>query len=140
MPNINGNNPFDVLIPSFTTIPYAVNGYSYSTTGSLSAQTGSFGIRKDAHLTIQGVTRVDAAGREQTDGWLAKTEVDLWQTNYSSFKNCYMLSKQYICIAPQIASGDWYNFIDNTANPPFATANGSTALGMEWQYDLSTKD
>jgi len=140
---LNGNNYFDVLIPQYTTIPYAVAGFAYSATASTTGQAGVFGIRKDAHLQIQGVTRVDAAGKEQTDGMMVKLELDLWQTDAPSFANMYYLSKQLVQCAPKIAAGDIYNFTDNSSANPFGsatTASGSVLLGMEWNYVLSTKD
>ena len=141
MPIIGGNNYFDVVVPSFSTIPYSVYGHSLS---AGLGQSGTLGIRKDGHLSITPIVRNDAAGKDQTDGYMAKLEVDSWQNDYASFKSVYLLTKQFVNIAPTVQSGDVFNFFENSANPPFAGAsgspNGSRSMACEFAFDSTPKD
>jgi len=140
-------NAFEVSVPIWSSIAYSVVGFPFantSPTATTTAMSGSFGIRKQANIQITPVTTVDAAGKEQLNGYLAKTELDLYQTDAYSFWNVYQLSKQLVQIAPQLWNSDYWNFVSNQANPPFqgtaTSPSGSVALGMDFAWECTTKD
>ena len=146
-PLIGGSVPFDVTVPAFSTISYAVVGFPFSATADPTSTTGMagwIGIRKPAKLQLEDTVRNDVAGRDQSDSWMSKIEIDSWQTDITSLANTYLLSKQNVALAFQAVNGDWYNFVDNTAIPPYASTtaspNGSSTLGFEWVYEVSNKE
>ncbi|MDE1946192.1 MAG: hypothetical protein KGH93_03305 [Patescibacteria group bacterium] len=138
--SIGGANYNDIIIPRNSKINYAVAGFAFSDT----TQAGTFGVRKDGHLMLPTVVRTDAIGRDQFDAKTVSFEAELWQTNFTSLYNTYLLSKGLHQLQIELANGDWYNFIDNAggltilggSDPP----TGSKLVGMTFVYENTDKD
>lgn len=137
MPLIGGQNYNNITIPRWNEIDWAAPGIPYAD----ATQAGTWGIRKDATLQLKSVVRPDGIGKEQTDAFSAECDLELWQDDIASLQNVYLLSAvPNSSLRLKAANGDWWNFQDNTANPPFVTPNGSRGFGMDWTFECDPKN
>ena len=138
-----GNNATHLIVPEFTTIPYSVNGFDFSATGATSTtgMAGTINLRNQATLTIAPVVRNSKAdGKDYEDAMSVKFEADCWNTDYFSLKNFFLLTQTNVNFSALVGGLHYYNFVPNTANPPFINPNGSQNAGFTFQFDASPKD
>lgn len=134
---IGGQNYANITIPRWAEIDYAAPGIPFAD----ATQAGTLGIRKEATLQQKSIVRVDALGKEQTDAYSNELDIELWQDDIATLQNIYLLSAvPNTSFRVKAANGDWWNYMDNTANPPFGTPNGSRGFGIDWIYECDPKN
>lgn len=126
-------NSIDILTPRVAELDYAVRGFPFTD----ASQAGIIGLREEAKLNVDAVVRVDAIGREQTDAYLGKLDVTHWATTYAAVKRQMLLTQVLQQLRFKIGT-NWWNFLDNTATPPFGTPNGSVVMGCETTYEVTS--
>lgn len=132
---IGGANYNNIIIPRNARIGYAVAGFPFNH----ATQGGVLGIRKNGKLSLPTIARRDAIGRDQFDAKNAMIEVELWQDNFQSLYNVYLLSKGNHQLQFQLANGDWYNFVDNSSGG-VTSPNGSALVGMTASFEATSKE
>lgn len=130
-------SPVDIQTPRHKAIKWAAAGrLSNDPTYS-----GIWGERKAATLTWDPVVRVSAEGREFVDAYIAKMPLEIWQTDFTTFFQAYLLSFAPHQVFVEEANGNWWNFTQNTGDfGAQANVNGAELMAYEMTFEATDKE